>query len=292
MSSDPVIAYIHENWDRSIYRDRDGSGFRGIDLPYPYTSPCIRFADFGRVRELVGTTGMTANEKARIGGQFLAEAETGWDFNQRFAARCLDHNAVDLNGLLYDYETWLGDLSSRFDWGDGDLSQERADRRRELADRYLWSSRDGWFFDYDWVNRRAGPVYALAGMLPLFTGLASPEQAAAAVRNLDRFERDHGVAVTEERPECRRYQWAYPNAWPPLTWVAVASLRRYGFEEDARRIAGKYVETTRSLFARTGQLWEKTDVETGDVAGGEYDAAPMIGWTAGVYIALREFLEG
>ncbi|RKX44255.1 MAG: hypothetical protein DRP64_06880 [Verrucomicrobia bacterium] len=33
------------------------------------------------------------------------------------------------------------------------------------------------------------------------------------------------------------------------------------------------------------------EAETGDVAGGEYDAAPMIGWTAGVYIALVEFLE-
>ena len=49
---------------------------------------------------------------------------------------------------------------------------------------------------------------------------------------------------------------------------------------------------TRALFAKTGQLWEKTDAETGEVAGGEYDAAPMIGWTAGVYLELKAFVEG
>ncbi|MFW6255941.1 MAG: trehalase family glycosidase, partial [Candidatus Sumerlaeota bacterium] len=39
---DSVRKYIEENWDRSVYRDKDGSGFRGIDLPYPYSSPCIK----------------------------------------------------------------------------------------------------------------------------------------------------------------------------------------------------------------------------------------------------------
>jgi hypothetical protein len=42
-------------------------------------------------------------------------------------------------------------------------------------------------------------------------------------------------------------------------------------------------------FAQTGQLWEKIDTVGGGIAGGEYEAQPMLGWTAGVYLA---FLRG
>lgn len=111
------------------------------------------------------------------------------------------------------------------------------------------------------------------------------------VQRLPELEAAHGIAVTHERAGCRNYQWAYPNAWPPLTWLAVEGLRRYGFLDDARRIATKHVATTERLFEQTDRLWEKTDATTGGVAGGEYDAAPMIGWSAGVYLALLEFLE-
>lgn len=230
-------------------------------------------------------------EKITIGGHFLAEAETGWDFNQRFSSRCNDHNAVDLNGLLYGYETYLAQVSQKLGWGDHDLWKKRADTRRERVNALLWNAERGWFFDYDFVNQRQSEVMALAGMLPLYTGLASPEQAQAMVANLPKLERAHGIAVTDERPGCREFQWAYPNAWPPLTAVTVRALDRYGFKADAARLAQKYVTTTEALFARTGQLWEKTDVETGAVAGGEYDAAPMIGWSAGVYVTLRHYLN-
>ena len=35
----------------------------------------------------------------------LAEAESGWDMTTRFNRRCLDYLPVDLNSLLYKYET-------------------------------------------------------------------------------------------------------------------------------------------------------------------------------------------
>jgi neutral trehalase len=37
-----VLSYIQSNWKRSIYKDLPGKGFKGIDLPYPYTSPSIK----------------------------------------------------------------------------------------------------------------------------------------------------------------------------------------------------------------------------------------------------------
>ena len=67
-------------------------------------------------------------------------------------------------------------------------------------------------------------------------------------------------------------------------------LARCGMEEAARRLAQKYVDVSVELFGRTGQLWEKTDALTGEPAGGEYKAQPMLGWSAGVFIALAEYL--
>jgi alpha,alpha-trehalase len=149
----------------------------------------------------------------------------------------------------------------------------------------------GWYFDYDFINDRRSPVRALSALMPLFSGLAEREQAVAVAAGLPALECEHGIAVTEERPGCRAFQWAYPNVWPPLVYVAVEGLRRYGLKEDARRIARTFIDTTDRLFESTGRLWEKTDGETGEVAGGEYEAAPMMGWTAGVYTVLRGMYE-
>ncbi len=401
---DNVIDYIKKNWHRSIYLDEPGTGFGGVDLPFEYTSPCIKgeghfyfffywdtyFTNVGllrhglcdtaknniknmfylidrqgympnhvgihnrsqppylcqMVKEYVAATGdhafrqqalpylrheynwwITARHtptglqrhghhdtaegcrefygiqriialghsvdasdecKSRVGGQFMAEAESGWDFCQRFDARCLDYNAVDLNGLLYSYETYLAEADAVNAAG---YWQDRAAKRKEWVNTYLWSDEKGWFFDYDFVNHRHSQVYSLAAMLPLFTGLASAEQVAKMVGNLHVLERDHGIAVANELEGCTDYQWSYPNMWAPMVYLTVEGLRRYGYESEAKRIAQKFVDTSLSLFAETGRLWEKTNAETGGLAAGEYAAAPMLGWSAGVFVAMAEYTD-
>jgi alpha,alpha-trehalase len=406
----PAAAYIHANWPRSIYRDAAGSGFQNIDLPFPYTSPCIKgegrfyfffywdtyftnlgllrsgLADTARnnirnilwfirrqgympnhtglfnrsqppylcamvsdyfdhiggpdrdpaffleccealrqeyhfwttarqtpaglqrfghhddedgcvsffegclVRRLGKSKDAPRDEKIAVGSHYLAEAESGWDFCPRFDSRCLDFAAIDLNCLLYGYETYLGAHAAALGWDDTRLWQSRAADRRERIHRLLWSDAQGWFMDYDFVHRRHSDVPALTGLMALFTGVASKEQAGRIAAKLPEFERSHGIAATTDHPSAKGYQWAYPNVWPPLVWIAVRGLRNYGCDAHAGRIARKFVATTDSLFAQTGQLWEKTDANTGAVAGGEYEAAPMLGWSAGVYLACAEVL--
>ncbi len=109
-------------------------------------------------------------------------------------------------------------------------------------------------------------------------------QAARVAAKISEFERMHGIAATTDLPECVGCQWAFPNVWPPLVHVTIESLRRYGHVEDAVRIAGKFVETTCRLF-------EKPDARTGHIAGGEYEAAPMRGWTAGVFASCVELCD-
>ncbi len=229
-------------------------------------------------------------EKRRMSSHHIAEAETGWDFNPRFDGRCLDFCQVELNSNLYRYECLLAEWSDLLGWGEAELWKERTAARADRMRRYLWSEERGLFLDYDFVNARHSSVASLGSFHPLWAGLATKEEARRAAEALPLFERQYGIAVGEPVEGDTYYQWGYPNAWPPLTCTTVRGLARYGLDEAARRLAQKYVDVSVALFDRTGQLWEKTDVETGDVAGGEYKAQPMLGWSAGVFVALADYL--
>jgi alpha,alpha-trehalase len=250
-----------------------------------------KFADIARVRAVCPGGRETVDGRRAIGAHYLAEAEATCDFTPRFDRRCLDHIQPDLNGLLWEYERFFATHGRALEWNLAVDWNARAERRRELINRYLWSPVRGLYLDHDTPNARHSAVAALSGVQLLAHGIPDAAQAARIASNLPLFEREHGIAYTEECPEARSHQWAYPNVWPPTVYMTVTGLSRYGFHEAAARIARKYLHTTDRLFKKTGQLWEKTDAETGDVAGGEYEAAPMLGWTAGVYLALAEFVS-
>jgi alpha,alpha-trehalase len=91
-------------------------------------------------------------DKIRIGGHYLAEAESSCDFNPR----CLDFCQVDLNALLFEYEVVLADYSERLGWGDHALWVTRNSARRERLNRYFWNEQSSLFLDYDFVNFRYG----------------------------------------------------------------------------------------------------------------------------------------
>ncbi len=170
--------------------------------------------------------------------------------------------------------------------------RKRAGERIERMHALLWDEEVGLFLDYDLANGRRGEVPALTGLQTMAHGVATPEQARRMVANLPLFEREHGLAYTAETPDCRRYQWAYPISWVPLTCMTVEGLAHHGFEEEAQRIAHTFVRTTVRLFEKTGKLWEKIDAETGEPAQAEYASAPLFDWTAGLFILFTEDREG
>jgi alpha,alpha-trehalase len=85
-------------------------------------------------------------------------------------------------------------------------------------------------------------------------------------------------------------QWDYPNIWAPLQYIAYMSCVNYGYLELAKKIAQTYTTHLETNFAKTGNLWEKYNGYTGDVVNAEYHSPVMLGWTAGVYLALKSTL--
>ena len=231
-------------------------------------------------------------EQLAFSRQALSEAET-WDFTPRFDRRAEDFCAVDLNSNLYVYEMNFAWFSGILKNGEEQGWLDKAARRKALIQSLLWNESLGCYTDYDWANRKPGDLVSCAALFPLVAGLATPQQAERVVRKMrEVLEYDHGLATCEKRAHGFAYQWDYPNAWPPLQWIAIEALDRYGFKQDARRIAEKYVRTVVRNFQKTGDLWEKYNAVEGTTeVKDEYQMPRMMGWTAGVFVRAVEYVD-
>lgn len=230
----------------------------------------------------------TLDERRAFASERCAELEI-WDFTPRFHGRASAFATVDLNANLYGYETQFANWAETYQLAKPAIWKERAQDRLERMNRLLWNEHLGVFGDYDFIRQEQSPVVS-AGMLnPLFFGVATAEQASR-LRDLivGQLECPHGITTCVGASDGWTYQWDHPNGWPPVQLLAAEGLRRYGYEEDARRIARKYIFVVENNYAATGKLWEKYNVLSGGTdVGSEYALPEMFGWTAGVYLFFK-----
>lgn len=222
----------------------------------------------------------------------LAEAESGWDMTPRFERKCLDFLPVDLNSLLYKYEVDFARAASLFgDMEESDKWEQRALARKTVMKELMWGKLRGFFFDYNYQRDALGDIWSLAGYYTMWAGLASEEQARRLVDNLVKFEKAGGLTTTT-RPlidtsvlfGSLKTQWAYPNGWAPLHYIVVEGLRRYGYDDEAKRIAAKWAKTNLDWFDRNGTFLEKYNVVNvkKHPVEGVYPSQTGFGWTNAV----------
>lgn len=237
----------------------------------------------------------------------LAEAESGWDMTPRFSRKALNYLPADLNSLLYKYETDFvraaeiaGDKDEAQSW------QQRASARKEVMKELMWSPSRKFFYDYDYVRQRRGSVSSLAGFYPMWAGMLSSQEAAQMVRALKKFEEKGGLATTDQQFNQRLpgqlpgtgntpTQWAYPNGWAPLQYIVIQGLQRYGYHEDARRIAFKWLKTNLDWFNKEGVFLEKYNVVNPEKppVKGVYPSQTGFGWTNAVFERLcQDYIDG
>lgn len=237
----------------------------------------------------------------QIAGDFYrnmrSAAESGWDFSSRWFCDGSDLNCtattelipVDLNCFLVQLEETLGRAyeTARLPERAQALRQAAEERRRAIV-RYCWSDVQAFFFDYNHVRGTRSPAFTLAGVVPLFVGLASQAQADAVAETLRaKFLQPGGLVTTLVQSG---QQWDWPNGWAPLQWMAVAGLRRYGHEILAREIALRWIALNSEVFRRTGRLLEKYNVVDLSLpaGGGEYPTQDGFAWTNGVLVRLKK----
>lgn len=232
----------------------------------------------------------------------IAETESGWDMTPRFNRHALNYLPCDLNALLYKYETdfaqaarILGDTNEAKEW------DKAAEARKRTMNELMWDQGRGLYFDFNYVKERRGNISSLAAYYPLWAGLVDGRQAQELVKALRRFEQKGGLATTDSLPITQYVpgsmptQWAYPNGWAPLQYLVVKGLQRYGYNEDARRIAMKWLRNNLNWFNEHNEFLEKYNVVAPEKppAKGVYPSQTGFGWTNSVFERFcQEFIDG
>ncbi|PLB50277.1 trehalase-domain-containing protein [Aspergillus steynii IBT 23096] len=259
-----------------------------------------------------------------------AVRESGHDTSYRLEKVCANLATVDLNSLLYKYEvdiarairTFFNDrLEIPMEFrtpASKDIASEassvwdrRARRRKMRMDTYMWNEEKGMFFDYDTVKKERTTYESSTTFWSMWAGLATPLQATELVKKaLPRLEAYGGLtcgteesrgAVSLERPN---RQWDYPYGWAPQQMLAWTGLLRYGYEEDAQRLAYKWLYMiTKAFVDFNGVVVEKYDVtrpidphrvdaEYGN-QGVDFKGAPRegFGWVNASYVYGLDFLN-
>jgi alpha,alpha-trehalase len=224
--------------------------------------------------------------------------ESGFDPSNRFGPFSIDiihYNPVCLNSLLYLMEVQIAEIESLLEReAQSEVWRGRALDRAGRINHLMFDSETGLYCDYNFVHKQTRHYPFLTTFYPLWTGVATEEQAARVVQNLNRFERAGGLQTSEFQSGD---QWDAPFGWAPLQWIAVEGLRRYGYKTDADRISKRFLSMARQEFERRHDLEEKYDVvrRSDDVDGGlrygYHSNEAGFGWTNAVFTALFDGLS-
>ena len=218
----------------------------------------------------------------------VSVCESGWDCNSRVCAEGYNYNMIDLNSLIYGIEENMRYFATVLENGEEELWASRKAERKEKM-QLMWNKERELFMDYNFVTGEFSNYATVASLYPLYTKVATKEQAEKALKLFEKLNLEYGISAGEPNPvwSC---QWDYPNVWAPLQFVTYKALKNYGFDAEAKAVAEKYVNLVENNFEKTENLWEKYDGNTGERACFEYSAPPMLGWTAGVYIYFNKEL--
>jgi alpha,alpha-trehalase len=231
----------------------------------------------------------------------LAEAESGWDYTPRFNRHALNYLPVDLNALLYKYEMDFARAAKIFgNKQEAAKWEAAAAERKKTMLKLMWDSGKGLFYDYNYVKEKRGNVSSLASYFAMWAGMVDGRQAQAMVKSLKKFEQKGGLSTTDAFPlgayvpGSMPNQWAYPNGWAPLQYIVIRGLQNYGYHEDARRIAMKWLRGNTEWFETHNHFLEKYNVVSPDKPPlkGVYPSQTGFGWTNGVYERLcQDFID-
>lgn len=232
-------------------------------------------------------------EQDVIARDIMAIAEMGLDFNMRFKtenSKIAAHEFIhlDLNCILFAVENKISEMLSLIgEEAESEKFLRAAANRKRLINEYLYDKTRGIYLDYNVVRNRFSSVLSAVSLYPYAFGISEDGNGASAV--LKRLELEYGVSAGEYRGKDVYFQWDYPCMWPYTTYIVYRALINVGLNNDADRIAEKYIAAVERNFYETGRIWEKYDASNGQVAKtSEYDTPEMMGWSAAIY---RFFVE-
>lgn len=202
---------------------------------------------------------------------------------------------VDLNTYLYRECLAYAELcDSRGESGWAEQYRRQAELRKQAV-LSLWDEKDAYFYDRDERTGEPIRVKSIAGMLPLWAGIVSDEQAwklvSRHILNPGEFWRNYPLpALSADEPGYSPVPlqgdigccWR-ANTWVPTNYMMMHGLIDYGYFDIARYLA----EKTRELAEKSGDR-EYYVTETGDGMG----LNPFWGWSLLAFFMEEECERG
>ncbi|KAI9247726.1 neutral trehalase [Sporodiniella umbellata] len=207
-----------------------------------------------------------------------AVRESGHDTTYRYEGVCANLATIDLNSLLFKYETDIAemiehDLEGHLTNFGGETQEasvwkERAHKRKERMDRYLWNEEAGMYYDYDTVTEKQTNYESVTTFWAMWAKCASQEQAERMTSvALPKFEAKGGLVsgtaesrgvISLDRPN---RQWDFPFGWAPHQILAWKAFENYDMQSTALRLAYRWLYViTKSFVDFNGVVPEKYDV--------------------------------
>jgi alpha,alpha-trehalase len=208
--------------------------------------------------------------------------ESGADNNAALVRRY--HNsmaAADVNAfMVLDYRA-MAELATRLSrtvrlgrTEDAAAFRERARRLADAIQAHLWVANAAIYSDYDAVERALARRVTYSDLVPLWAGLASPEQARAMIERHVFEPRElwapHGIrslaaddpAYNNENVLKPYSNWQGP-IWPHANWMFMHALMRYGYREAALDVAVRVTRVCLADLERNGMMHENYHADTG-----------------------------
>lgn len=216
-----------------------------------------------------------------------AVRESGHDTSYRLERLCADLATVDLNSLLYKYEVDIArvirnhfqdkleippefrtESTKDVEFETSSIWDRRARKRKMRMDTYCWDSERGMYFDYNTAKKERTTYESATTFWAMWAGLTTPQQATEMVNKaLPRFEMYGGLVSGSEKSrgpvgvDRPNRQWDFPYGWAPQQMLAWAGFLRYGYQEEAERLAYKWLYMiTKAFVDFNGVVVEKYDV--------------------------------
>ena len=203
--------------------------------------------------------------------------ESGHDTSYRIEAICASLNVVELNSMLYKYETDFATLielyfDDNFEYGNKNYNQnywlEKANFRKKVMNQLLWNEKESCFFDYNIETEEQNLFLSATCFFPLWANIATQEQADSMIKvALPKLICLGGIAgcaqealsnITDSQMQ---RQWDFPNGWPPHQIIIWQGLNNYGYHSLAQELIYRWLwMITKNACEYNGTVPEKYDV--------------------------------
>ena len=199
--------------------------------------------------------------------------ESGHDTSWRLDDVCADLNTVDLNSLLYKYESDFAYLidtyfNGKFEGYHGTYWHTIALERIDRMNTFMWNEERGQYFDYDFKKKEQTNFESTSNYFPLWAGLVDQKDAARIVESLmSELKEKGGIAGTSKAmadkvpSHLSQRQWDYPNGWAPHQMMIWKGLKIQGYEKEMQELVYRWLwMITINAVNYNGTIPEKYDV--------------------------------